>query len=274
MPQRLISKIPRKLLYLKIEGPGDTFIVPFPANFKEVTYRWSRALEEALMERPYHVVGHPESRVAVITEAKSYLREDNLFIIKSFFGFRVVIVNLTKTEGLEWAEWLPFEEDYPTKKEFKSDTVQRRIDKLRELIIRFQHGEEGEISLKPIKLNRSDLGVFVDRSVEILTELGDDVRVKDRLLGILMEADVIKRLDRALELYAFCLKDLMGWDEDLSKLDETRPVMSTKDLLESILKRPDGWSLDDSEPLVKDERRDLLRKILIRNEEGGGRNDA
>lgn len=287
-----ITEISREVLCLQDEGPDDTYRVPFPVFDKtSIIVRWKRGIQDNVTVNPNFVIRHPDSEVAVMcsTESagekeKAYYRNENLFVIniRTFMRVRILSARMAQ-DDIEFVTWVLFPEEKPTREIFLSDDFQKKVDMLRELAIRFRfrsffENEEQTIELPPHGFSEEAIGMLVDIMSERVNEFIDENPVKELLLAILEEANVEKRLDKAIALYELCLESVETWEQDSGESRREIPDISRSEL---VHRRLFGQGLEGSSvekirrsnvdrPDDPNDRANLIRRRIFKK--GGDKN--
>ncbi|MEK7464536.1 MAG: hypothetical protein AAB617_02030 [Patescibacteria group bacterium] len=282
-----VVPIPPRLLCVSIEGPNINYSVPFPigANLVSVYIGGDEDSEQEVHEEaafyrkyvinsPYFIITHPESPVGVLGTYINQYVEGSLLFLKLSLISRVFIID----DGLDenkrlYAGWSVPDEFVPTEDVFKSKVFQEKIDRLRELHAKFlitvyqiEGNNSGtgneyviEVDLMPNSHTPETIGPFIDYIVNQLNDFVDESDVVKKLVKILVEKDVEKRLDKAISLYNYSLQNVEKW------LRPTPKKYSRSDLIRTILM---GGSAPKTSPDAGKssgwDRAELIKNILIR----------
>ena len=216
----------QELLCIEDEGPEDFYYVPFPTvSSKTVVLRWKKELQDYFSEDFHFILKHPDSDVGIECLRGGFYSEFNdpaLLYVDVYPFYRVDILSSRVDDaGLTFAKCEAFTEEKVSRETFQGRAFKEKITRLSELAVEFLiilNDSGGSMLVRVLDLNiitENEAGSIVDFYANWLNEIIYEEGVKDSLVSILEEKNVKKRMDKAIALYEWSLREERNWIKDL-----------------------------------------------------------
>lgn len=282
-----VDVMPDRVLCFPDEGPQDSFYIPIPDGYRSDFYvRRKKKLRLLLRKEPQVALIHPDSKIIAvgIVDIRKGIKIEGQYLVMdiAMFSRAIALSFHTDSNGNRFVEIAHFIEEKPTREEFNAKEFQEKIQKLRILWARahiaMEHGKEVKEEDIEVKANprhkptEETLGLQIDAFAGQLNPFVEEALIKDRLIGILEESSVSRRLDKTIQLYEFFLEHFDEWEDQINELLDSHKNITRDiplpDLLRGLFSEDEeygeevGDEDDDSVETLEGDLSDLLRDLL------------